>query len=73
MSNIAARLPGLSAVVPAYNSQHSLPELVARLQPVLAAHAAAYELIVVNDGSRDGTWACSNRSPASMTGFGRSI
>lgn len=56
MSNIAARLPGLSAVVPAYNSQHSLPELVARLQPVFAAHADAYELIVVNDGSRDGTW-----------------
>jgi len=57
MSHIAAQLPGLSAIVPAYNSQHSLPELVARLQPVLAAHAAAYELIVVNDGSRDGTWA----------------
>ena len=56
MSGTAAPLPGLSAVVPAYNSQQSLPDLVARLQPVLAAHAAAYELIVVNDGSRDGTW-----------------
>ena len=57
MSDTVARLPGLSAVVPAYNSQNSLGELVARLQPVLAAHADAYELIVVNDGSRDGTWS----------------
>ena len=56
MSDTLAQLPGLSAVVPAYNSQHSLRELVTRLQPVLAAHAAGYELIVVNDGSRDGTW-----------------
>ncbi|MEO7157352.1 MAG: glycosyltransferase family 2 protein [Vicinamibacterales bacterium] len=56
MTNTVARLPGLSAVVPAYNSQQSLGQLVARLQPVLAAHADAYELIIVNDGSRDGTW-----------------
>jgi len=56
MSDTVARLPGLSAVVPAYNSQNSLGELVARLRPVLAAHAEAYELIVVNDGSLDGTW-----------------
>jgi undecaprenyl-phosphate 4-deoxy-4-formamido-L-arabinose transferase len=46
----------LSAVVPAYNSELSLPELVRRLQPVLAAAATDYELILVDDGSRDGTW-----------------
>jgi glycosyltransferase involved in cell wall biosynthesis len=57
MSDPMARLPGLSAVVPAYNSQNSIGELVARLQPVLAAHADAYELVVVNDGSRDNTWS----------------
>jgi glycosyltransferase involved in cell wall biosynthesis len=43
-------------VVPAYNSELSLPELVRRLQPVLDAAATEYELIVVDDGSRDGTW-----------------
>jgi glycosyltransferase involved in cell wall biosynthesis len=46
----------ISAVVPAYNSELSLPELVRRLQPVLEATAADYELIIVDDGSRDGTW-----------------
>jgi glycosyltransferase involved in cell wall biosynthesis len=47
---------GLSIVVPAYNSGHFLPQLVARLQPVLQATGQGYELIIVNDGSRDNTW-----------------
>lgn len=44
-------------VVPAYNSELSLPELVRRLKPVLDAAATDYELILVDDGSRDSTWA----------------
>lgn len=44
-------------VVPAYNSELSLPLLVRRLEPVLDAVATDYELIIVDDGSRDGTWA----------------
>ena len=43
-------------MVPAYNSELSLPELVRRLKPVLEANATDYELILVDDGSRDGTW-----------------
>jgi undecaprenyl-phosphate 4-deoxy-4-formamido-L-arabinose transferase len=42
--------------VPAYNSELSLPLLVSRLEPVLDAAATDYELIIVDDGSRDGTW-----------------
>jgi len=49
--------PSLSAVVPAYNSELSLPELVRRLRPVLSEATADYELLLVDDGSRDGTWA----------------
>ena len=48
--------PTISVVVPAYNSEASLPELVRRLQPVLDSASAGYELIIVDDGSRDGTW-----------------
>ena len=49
----------LSIVAPCYNEQEGLGEFVARMTE--AAKAAAgenYELILVNDGSRDNTWAC---------------
>lgn len=46
----------LSIVVPVYNSEGSLKALVARLEPVLRTCAAQFELILVNDGSRDGSW-----------------
>ena len=49
-------LSSVSVVVPAYNSELSLPELVARLESVLPTVADRFELILVNDGSRDGTW-----------------
>ena len=47
---------GISVVIPAYNSELSLPELTRRLRPVLEGTAAPYELILVDDASRDGTW-----------------
>jgi undecaprenyl-phosphate 4-deoxy-4-formamido-L-arabinose transferase len=50
------RVPGLSVVVPVYNSEGSLGLLVDRLAPVLAGLAGERELILVNDGSRDGSW-----------------
>lgn len=50
------RLAGLSVVVPAYRSAGTLGELVARLEPVLRAAADRFEVVLVNDGSRDATW-----------------
>ena len=46
----------ISVVVPAYNSELSLPELARRLELVLDQAAERFELILVDDGSRDGTW-----------------
>jgi len=45
--------PSISVVTPVYNSAPSLQELVHRLEAVLRDTAAVYELILVNDGSRD--------------------
>ncbi len=45
--------PGLSVVVPVYNSEQTLHTLIEQLQPVLASLTDAYEAILVNDGSRD--------------------
>ena len=41
----AATLPSISVVVPVYNSEATLPDLVRRLQPVLALTAREYELV----------------------------
>ena len=46
----------LSVVIPVFNSEGILPDLVRRLEPVLAARAGYFELILVNDGSRDRSW-----------------
>jgi undecaprenyl-phosphate 4-deoxy-4-formamido-L-arabinose transferase len=45
--------PDLSIVIPVYNEESGLPALFARLYPALDALSTAYEVILVNDGSRD--------------------
>lgn len=50
------RFDGISVVVPVFNSEQSLEELVGRLWPVLSACAKSFEVILVNDGSRDKSW-----------------
>jgi len=43
----------LSVVIPVYNEEEGLPTLFARLYPALDALKVGYEVIFVNDGSRD--------------------
>jgi undecaprenyl-phosphate 4-deoxy-4-formamido-L-arabinose transferase len=45
--------PELSIVIPVYNEQAGLATLFARLYPALDKLALPYEIIFVNDGSRD--------------------
>lgn len=47
----------LSVVVPAYNEEGLVNLAAARLASVLQGAEIPYELIFVDDGSRDGTWA----------------
>lgn len=47
---------GISVVVPVFNAEGVLPELVARLGAVLRGHADTFELLLVNDGSPDESW-----------------
>ena len=49
--------PTCSVVIPVYNSERSLPLLVERLHAVLPALCSQYEIILVNDDSRDGSWS----------------
>jgi undecaprenyl-phosphate 4-deoxy-4-formamido-L-arabinose transferase len=55
MTGVSA--PEVSVVVPIYNEEGALPALFARLYPALDALGRRYELVLVDDGSRD-------RSPA---------
>jgi len=46
----------VSVVVPVFNSQESLPVLFQRIADVFAAQHRAFDLILVDDRSRDGSW-----------------
>jgi undecaprenyl-phosphate 4-deoxy-4-formamido-L-arabinose transferase len=45
--------PEVSVVIPVYNEEDGLPALFARLYPALDNMSASYEVVFVNDGSRD--------------------
>ena len=46
----------LSIVIPLINERESLPELVSRLHAVIGGMNKAYEILLIDDGSRDGSW-----------------
>jgi len=46
----------LSVLVPCYNEEQNLPELYKRLTQICSATRGRYEIVLVNDGSTDGTW-----------------
>ena len=52
---MAAKLD-ISVVVPLYNERESLPELMAWIDRVCSGEKLSYEVIMVDDGSNDGSW-----------------
>ena len=54
-------MPSISVVIPVYNAETILPELVDQLSAVVPGLAAEYELVLVNDGSTDDSWAAIRR------------
>lgn len=46
----------ISVVVPLFNEEESLPELVAWIDRVAHENSLSYEIIMVNDGSTDRSW-----------------
>lgn len=45
----------ISAVLPAYNEARALPKLAEKLRAIFEEMGVSYEIIIVNDGSSDGT------------------
>ena len=46
----------ISVIVPLYNETESLPELAAWIRRVMEANGWTYEILMVDDGSTDGSW-----------------
>jgi glycosyltransferase involved in cell wall biosynthesis len=47
---------GLSILIPVFNSAEVLPDLVERIRAIAKSLHVPFELILVNDGSRDRSW-----------------
>jgi len=46
----------ISVIVPAFNERESLGELCSRTDSVMSRHGYSYEVIIIDDGSSDGSW-----------------
>ena len=53
--------PSVTAVIPVYNSEATLPALVEGVSSALGSVSERWEIILVNDASRDGSWAVMER------------
>ncbi len=49
-------MPDISVVIPLFNEEESLPELVEWIERVCKEHGYIYEIIMIDDGSTDGSW-----------------
>ena len=46
----------LSIVISLFNEEESLPELINWIEKVMNSEGYSYEIIMVDDGSTDGSW-----------------
>jgi glycosyltransferase involved in cell wall biosynthesis len=53
---LVERKVNISVVVPLFNEEESLPELHAWIVRVMNAHSFTYEVILIDDGSKDASW-----------------
>jgi undecaprenyl-phosphate 4-deoxy-4-formamido-L-arabinose transferase len=53
--------PDVSLVVPVFNEERTIEQVVGQAVGVLEEDAHTFEVIVVDDGSKDGTWAAVER------------
>ncbi len=56
MIPLSLLLMDISVVIPLYNEEESLPELCAWIKRVMDEHHFSYEIIMVDDGSKDKSW-----------------
>jgi len=70
---VTERVARLSYFFPAHNEEANVRELVAEALEALPALAEVFEIIVVNDGSRDATGAIADELTAANPGVVRAV
>lgn len=68
----SARMPRVSVIVPAYDEAENMPELFTELAATFTASGLDAEVVLVDDGSTDGTGAAAERA-AEAAGLGASL
>jgi undecaprenyl-phosphate 4-deoxy-4-formamido-L-arabinose transferase len=56
MSDSGAPKPRVSIVIPVYNAAENLRELYRQLMPAMELLSESFEVVMVEDGSKDGSW-----------------
>lgn len=59
----------LSIVVPLFNEEESLPELCSWIKSVVDQHGFTYEVLLIDDGSRDDSWKVIQQIAANNSNF----
>ena len=62
-----ARLPGVSVIVMAYDEIGNLDPVVREIAQELSLHSNSSEIIIIDDGSKDGTGAAADRLSSEIT------
>ncbi len=73
LADTTARPPRISLVMPAFNEEENLAEAVREASVPLAEIDDAWEIVLVNDGSTDGTRAVADRLASELAGNVRVI
>ena len=60
-TNMAAKIPELSIFFPAYNEEAEIESTVSKAQKVAQKIASKWEILIVNDGSKDNTLEVSKK------------
>lgn len=47
----------ISVVIPLFNEEESLPELLAWIERIMKEHSYTYEVLLMDDGSKDKSWS----------------
>lgn len=61
--------PAVSIVIPAYNEENAIIPTIEKVREVLGNAGIEYELVVVNDGSKDGTLAAAESTGVHVVNF----